>query len=161
MLLAGDLFALVRRLVRCGLWLFRVAIEDGILVSTKKLHLNGTSVDVGRPINRFIKAELVRCEITVTRPDLEVRLVEIAAHTAVVGRYLHLRVCLLAPFILVNTPNDLVKAGKSYGQVLMASVLVVMILRSRLVSQFVLDHREHFAYREENSASELVLVVNC
>ena len=42
----------------------------------------------------------------------------------------------------------------------MASVLIVMVLRGRLVSQLVLDHGEHFADGEKDAPSKFVLIVD-
>lgn len=96
-----------------------------------------------------------------TRSYLEVWLVEVRAHTTVVGGNLDLRVRHLSPHLLViDCLDDFIEARQSDLEILVTRVVIVMILRGRLVSQLVLHDSEHFAHGEENAPCELVLIID-
>jgi len=77
------------------LWLLRILIKHCFFVSNEELQLYIQRIHVGWPIIYGIETDFVFSEVSMARPDLEIRLLEVATETPGVFRYIDLRTSYL------------------------------------------------------------------
>ena len=91
-----------------------------------------------------------------SRSNLEVWLVKVAAHAPCDGWHLCLRVSLFTA-LLIETRYDFVEARQHHRELLVGLVFVV---RGRFVCHPVLHDGVHLTYGEEDAPRELVLIID-
>lgn len=111
-------------------------------------------------MDQGFKAQLVRGKVTMTRANLEVRLIKVAFGAVTEGWHSSLRLGLQAPLLDVCLSDDFVKARHLPLELHMAGVMIMVVLGGRLVSQFVLDDSEHLTDCEKYATAVFLLVVN-
>jgi len=160
LLLRRDLCTRVGQGIRCGIGVVPLTVAYCLDITTEELHLDLASDVFYGAVDLRIESQFVWSEVTMTRTDLEIWLVEEALGAVSECWHASLGCSLHATLIYVCLPDDFIEAGLGDIKGEVAGVMVMVVLRGRLVSKSVLDDREHLAHCEEYALSILILVVN-